>query len=241
MKLKKIMSLVLRLSLVLFTILSSGCASSEYKFGELTNLADKYGTDKGSSGHYFTEVYEHFFYPIKYETHKICEIGILEGASLKMFRDYFPNAVIYGIDINDTSWLNSNTIKTFVADQSSEKQLKDFIDTYGYNFDIILDDGGHTMEQQQVSLGYLFKYLKAGGYYIIEDVHTSLYGTDYGVEENEENTTLVMINNFIRNGRIESEYMTTEEENYLTTNIRYCNLLSRNSGNSIACIFKKKK
>lgn len=237
------MSLVLGLSLVLFAILGSGCASSEYKFGELTNLADKYGTDKGSEAHYFTEVYEYFFLPIKYEARKICEIGVAEGASLKMFRDYFPNGVIYGIDINDASWFNSNTIKTFVADQANRKKLKDFIDTYGDNFDIILDDGGHTMEQQQISFAYLFKYLKPGGYYIIEDVQTSLpslYGAEYGVEENEKNTTLVMISNFIRNGMIESKYMTAEEKDYLTANIRYCNLLSRNSGNSIACIFKKK-
>jgi hypothetical protein len=64
-----------------------------------------------------------------------------------MFGDYFPNAVIYGIDIIDTFWLNSNTIKTFVADQANRKQLKGFIDMYGDGFDIILDDGGHAMAQ----------------------------------------------------------------------------------------------
>jgi hypothetical protein len=238
MKRGKIISLVLGLSLFLFVISGSICMGSEYKFGELTNLSDKYLTDKGSEGHYFTEVYEYFFYPIKYEAYKICEIGIAEGASLKMFRDYFPKAVIYGIDIVDCSGLNSDTIKTFVADQANRKQLKSFIDTYGYDFDIILDDGGHTMEQQQVSFGYLFKYLKPGGYYVIEDVHTSFFGSDYGVEKNEGNTTLTMINNFIRSRKIESKYMTAEEKNYLTKNIRYCNLLSRKSG--ITCIFKKK-
>jgi len=91
MKFKNIMSLVLGLSLFLFAILSSGCTSS--KFGTLTNLADKYGTDKGSENHYYTEVYEYFFLPIKHKARKICEIGIGEGASMKMFKDYFPNAV----------------------------------------------------------------------------------------------------------------------------------------------------
>lgn len=243
MKLKKIMSLILGLSLFLFAIVGSGYANLEYELDELTNLADKYGTDKGSGSHYFTEVYGYFFWPIRYKVHKICEIGIGDGASLKMFRDYFPNAVYYGIDIIDyLSRLNSSSTKTFVADQANRKQLKDFIDTYGHDFDIILDDGGHTMEQQQVSFGYLFKYLKPAGYYIIEDVQTSPpeYYDSYGVEKNEENTTLVMINNFIRSGKIESKYMTTEEENYLTANIEYCNLLSRNKGDSITCIFKKR-
>ncbi len=240
MKFKKIMSLVLGWILVLFAILSSGCAGSEYKFGKLTKLADKYEADKGSKRHYYTEVYEYFFWPMKNKARKICEIGIAQGASTNMFRDYFPDAVIYGIDILDRFWLNSNAIKTFVADQANRKQLKNFIDAYGDNFDIILDDGGHTMEQQQVSFGYLFKYLKPGGYYIIEDVHTSLeYHGGWGVEENEENTTLVMINNFIRNGSVKSKYMNTEEVDYLTANISYCNLLSR-GGSSITCIFKKK-
>ncbi len=246
MKSYKIISLFLGLSLVLFALLSHRPASPGYEFGTLTALADKYRTDKGShglggsGGHHYTEVYEYFFYPIKNKARKICEIGILAGASLKMFRDYFPNAVIYGIDIRDSSKLNSATIKTFIADQANRKQLKDFIDTCGNGFDMILDDGGHTMEQQQVSFGYLFKYLKPGGYYIIEDVHTSLMDRGgYGVEKDGENTTLTMIDNFIRNGRIESKYMTAAEQSDLTANIRYCNLLSRDKGGSITCIFKK--
>lgn len=214
-----------------------------YKSGELTNLAEKHGTDK-LSAHFYTEVYEYFFYPIKDEARKICEIGIGNGASLRMFRDYFPNAVIYGIDINDAPGLNSDRLKTFVADQANRAQLKSFIDIYGGDFDIILDDGGHTMKQQQVSLGYLFKYVKPGGYYIIEEVHTSLYshlGSRYGAQEDEGNTTLVMINNFIRTGRVQSKYMAVGEKDYLTTkNIRYCNLLSTDDGNSITCILKKK-
>ncbi len=214
-----------------------------YELGKLTDLADKYGTDK-SSAHYYTEVYEYFFLPIKDKARKICEIGIWEGASLKMLRDYFPRACIYGIDINDASSLNSDRIRTFIADQANRTQLKSFIDTYGEDFDIIIDDAGHTMEQQQVSFGCLFKYVKPGGYYIIEEMHTSLYshlGAEYGAEKNEENTTLFMINNFIKFGRIESRYMTAEEKNYLTTgNIRYCNLLGKDEGKSITCILKKR-
>jgi len=243
MRLEKLTVLVIALSLVLSAPSTPGYADSEYKFGELTALADKYGTDKGtgSSGHLFTEVYEYFFLPLKYTARKILEIGIAEGASLKMFQDYFPNAGYYGIDIEDSSRLNSDTVKTFVADQSDRKQLKKFIDVHGFNFDIILDDGGHTMEQQQVSFGYLFRYLKPGGYYIIEDVHTSIpeFLPGYGKDKNEANTTLVMINNFIRNGKIKSRYMTAEEKKYLTGNIAYCNLFSRNKGRSITCIFKK--
>lgn len=237
MNLRKILPPVLILGLLLFFV-----SGRTYRFGTLTDLATEYRTDKGR-GHYYTEVYEYFFYPIKYKARKICEIGVATGASMKMFRDYFTNAVIYGIDIEDASQIDSGAIKTFIADQSNRGQLKSFIDTYGSDFDLILDDGGHGMEQQQVSFGYLFRHLSPGGYYIIEDVNTSLLhycGSTYGYEGNGENTTLTMINAFISNGKVKSRYMSREEESYLTENIEYCNLLSRNEGKSITCIFKKK-
>ncbi len=242
MKLRKIICLGFALGLLFFAALGSKAAGSGYKFGELTDLANKYQTDKGY-GHHYTEVYEYFFYPIKYEAKKILEIGIEKGGSLKMWRDYFPNAVIYGIDIQDSSMFNSKTIKTFVADQADRKKMQAFIDTYGDSFDIILDDGGHSMQQQQTSFGYLFKYLKPGGYYIIEDVHTSIfayYNNSYGALPAEDNTTLTMINGFVKTGIVNSKYTLEEESNYLNANIVYCNILSRDNGRSITCIFKKK-
>jgi len=243
MKSGKILCLGFVVSLLFFTAFCPKSAGSEYQFGELTDLAEKYRTDKGY-GHHYTEVYEYFFYPVKYDTKKILEIGIAGGASLKMWRDYFPNAVIYGIDINDESALNSPTIKTFIADQSDRKKLQAFIDAHGDGFDIILDDGGHSMEQQQISFGYFFKYLKSGGYYIIEDMHTSIfayYHAEYGALPTEDNTTLTMVNNFVKTGGIDSKYMLKEESDYLNANIVYCNMLSRDKGRSITCIFKKKK
>jgi len=216
---------------------------SSYEFGTLSQLAGE-KTDKGIHFHYFTEIYEHIFFPLKDTPIKIFEIGIWMGGSLNLWQDYFPYATIYGIDIVDKSELNTEKIKTFVADQANREQLQSFVDKYGSDFDIILDDGGHTMEQQQISLGYLFKHVKGGGYYIIEDVHTSLPEyyphPHYGVEENKNNSTLRMINNFIKNARIESKYLTLEEENYLNTNIEYCNLFFRNNDHhSITCIMKK--
>lgn len=231
---------VLSLSLALGVLSGPGCTGREYRFGELTQLADKYKTDKGSMLHHYTEVYECFFYPVKSSARKICEIGIMEGASLKMFAEYFGRAVIFGIDIEDASHLNSDRIRTFVADQGDRKQLAAFTDANGSGFDLILDDGGHSMAQQQISFASLFRHVLPGGYYIIEDVHTSLL-SDYGTEPGEENTTLTMINRFIRSGKIESKYMNEEERQYLDSNISYCNLMSRNMGTSITCIFKKKQ
>lgn len=229
---------VLCLNLAMVLLSGPGCAPEEHRFGELTLLADKYQTDKGSRLHRYTEVYECFFSPMRSSARKICEIGIMEGASLKMFADYFSSAVIYGIDIQNASHLDSDRIRTFVADQADRKQLAAFTDANGSGFDLILDDGGHSMEQQQTSLASLFRHVAPGGYYVIEDVHTSLLN-GYGVEPGEENSTLTMINRFIRTGKIESKYMTDEERQYLDFNISYCNLMSRNKGTSITCILRK--
>ena len=221
-------------------------AHPESQFGELSRLATKYDTDKGPRTHDYTGLYEHFFHPTKDQVRKVCEIGVFEGASLKMFRDYFPKAVVCGIDIHDSSWLDSPTIKTFVADQADRAKLKKFIDAHGKDFDIILDDGGHTMRQQQISFGYLFKYLRPGGYYIIEDVHSCLVsgGIDYGVEADQENTTLAMIQKLMKTGKIESKYLTAEEQAYLTSQIVSFNFDTnyhdpKRSVPSMTCIFRK--
>jgi hypothetical protein len=214
----------------------------KYRFGELDERGRIYETDK-AEGHHYTEVYEYFLCPIKYSAKKVLEIGIETGASLKMWADYFPGATIYGIDIADKSRLNSKTIRTFVADQADRKRLQACLDASGGDFDFIVDDGGHSMEQQQVSFGFLFSQVRPGGYYIVEDLHTSIYAyydSGYGAAKTGGNTTLTMVDNFIRTGTIKSDYMTAGEQDYLTAHLGYCNLFSRDRGHSITCIFKKK-
>ena len=238
--------LIKELLIILLILCSSGCIIKEstYKFGELSLLAED-KTDKGPRFHNFTELYEHIFFPMKNASIKICEIGIANGGSLILWQEYFPNATIFGIDIIDRHFLNSKRIKTFIADQANRDQLKQFIEKCGSDYTIMLDDGGHAMEQQQTSFGYLFKYVKPGGYYIIEDVHTSLprFYRGYGVVTNGKNSTLRMINQYIKTGKIESQYLTPDESKYLTKNIEYCNLFFRKGRNrpSITCIFKKRK
>lgn len=242
MKPGRIILSILSMGLLFFPLFNCRGQEQKREFGFLTTLADTYKTDKGSSGHLYTEVYEFYFHPIKNRVLKVLEIGIAKGGSLKMWRDYFPKATIYGIDIKDKSKLNSKTIKTFIADQADRKKLQDFLDASGSDFDIILDDGGHSMEQQQISMGYLFRHLKRGGYYIIEDVHTSLSVDDpgkFGASPDGGNTTLTMIENYIKTGNIRSSYMTQKEMDYLAAKIVSCNLFSRSRGRSIACIFKK--
>lgn len=226
----------------LLLALTLGFVGCEQKnsIGDLSRLAGS-KTDKGNAGHHFTDLYDLFFSPLRSSASKIFEIGIAAGGSLEMWRDYFPKATIYGIDIDPKTELDSDRIKTFVANQADRAQLKSFIDKFGGQFDMILDDGGHTMDEQQVSIGFLFPYLKPGGFYVIEDVHTSLpeFYPDYGVDADGKNSTLAVIVNFVSTGRFESRYLTPAEMKNLSSNIEFCNLFFRSDPAGMTCILKK--
>lgn len=242
---------------VLILILFSACGSLKDKKGTsssstqesrptLYDLCAKYSSDKCHQAHNFIEFYDRLFTPKRDSIERFFEIGILNGASHLMWKDFFPNAEIYGIDLKDYSEKSKKDgIHTFVANQANRDDLQAFIDVHGGNFDVILDDGGHAMDHQQISLGFLFQFIKPGGYFIIEDVHTSLpgfYPSDFHVNETQSNTTLLMIERYIRTSQLVSEYMTPQEMMYLQKNIESIELTHRtNRLHSTMCIIQKKK
>ena len=95
------------------------------------------------------------------------------GNSLRMWRDYFINANVYGIDIDKNLIFTEDRIKTFVANQNSEQDLKSVIDKINSPLDIIIDDGSHQCDHQVFSFMCLHKYLAPNGIYVIEDVQPS--------------------------------------------------------------------
>ena len=190
----------------------------------LEELCTEHATDKCGFHHNYVPLYDTFFEPRREATERVLEIGVLEGGSMRMWQAYFPNAQIYGLNINDSSSHDTNRITTFVADQSSREQLGGFLEAHGSDFDIVIDDGGHSMEQQQTSFGFLFPHVRQGGVYIIEDIHTSfpdLY-PGYGVSSDGTNATFAMIERWIRTGEFQSEYLSDEELDYLTQNVDHC-------------------
>ena len=201
-------------------------------------------TDKGPCCHNYTELYERLFFPWKDEPIKIFEIGIADGGSLAMWQAYFPKARIFAVDILPKTQFDNERVKTLIADQANRDQLRVAIEAAGGDIHVLIDDGGHSMEQQQVSLGFLFKHVRPGGYYVIEDVHTSLPALwkGYGVAQSGRNTTLRMLENFVRSPApaIASQYMLSEETAYLNAHIESLNLSYRPATRSIAAILKKK-
>ena len=223
---------------------STGASASQaaHRHGDMSRYAMN-RTDKGPQDHNFTEIYDHILFPLRDQEIRILEIGIADGGSLLMWQDYFPKASIDAIDIKNKKKFENDRVRTHIADQADRSKLASVIETAGSGFDFILDDGGHDMDMQQISLGYLFPHVKPGGYYILEDVHTSLHEVwpNFGAEPDESNTTLHMIDAFLRTRKIDSQYMTAEEREYCAENIEYANLFFRNDDHhSMTAIFKKR-
>jgi len=190
----------------------------------LAQLCAQHNTDKCPRHHNYVEVYDKLFPSVRNSTRRILEIGILEGDSLRLWEAYFPSARIFGLDIGPKPQVNSERITTMVADQGKRKDLLAALERFGRDYDIIIDDGGHSMLQQQLSFAMLFPALRRGGVYIIEDVATSfpqLY-PGYGVEPDGSNSTFTMIDRFVRTGKVQSKYMTDAESAYLNAHVSHC-------------------
>ena len=105
------------------------------------------------------------------------EIGVLNGGSLFMWRDYFgPKARIIGIDLNPIAkkWRKYG-FQIYIGSQSDPIFWRKFFRLEG-KVDIILDDGGHTNEQQIITAHETIPNIKDGGLLIVEDVHASYMG-----------------------------------------------------------------
>lgn len=146
--------------------------------GKLSKMGIKYGTDKANKWHTFRnltylDVYQKYFRPLRHKKINILEIGVRGGNSLRLWKNYFKNAHVYGLDINPVCIKNDEKqIKVFIGSQNDSTVLKKMIDQVG-NFDIIIDDGSHINELTIFSFEFLFPFLKRGGIYVIEDLGNS--------------------------------------------------------------------
>jgi hypothetical protein len=162
----------------------------------LTAIADEEGTDKGTvspaglaiAGHNYTDVYDACLSGLRERPIALLEIGLgvsgpawkaelatgrnaEGGASMRMWYRYLPRARIFGIDVNPAKFLDNDRTTTAVVDQGDPDRLREFVAETGVErFDVIVDDGSHRPDHQQVSLSTLFPYLAPEGLYFIEDL-----------------------------------------------------------------------
>lgn len=138
----------------------------------LDELAQKYTIDKriAPDNHGYTKIYFDLLKDKRDEVKKVMEIGIWKGDSLRMWRDYFPFAQIYGLDNRADYLFEADRIKCVLADQRDKESLLAVISDIGEDFDLIVDDGSHTLADQLLSFKTFFPIIKVGGIYAIEDV-----------------------------------------------------------------------
>jgi predicted O-methyltransferase YrrM len=161
---------------------------------ELCEIGKKYDTDKSSQRinvtnyrhcHPYTLFYDGLFKNKKDKNLKIAELGILDGGSLLMWKDYFPNAEIYGFEYNDNLInnfkhnFNNDRITLSSIDVTNKCTIIKAFSELNILYDIIIEDTTHQFEDQIRVIENTYQYLKPGGILIIEDIFKSYNENDY--------------------------------------------------------------
>jgi hypothetical protein len=130
--------------------------------------------------HYFP-IYSRHFAPYRGRPVRILEIGIYRGGSLDMWQWYFgPQVTLVGVDIDEDAKAASDPRHVVeIGDQTDADFLRRVAEEHG-PFDIIIDDGGHEMQQQIITAETLFPLLADGGVLLVEDCHTSYWDSYEG-------------------------------------------------------------
>lgn len=129
------------------------------------------GNAENTARHDYTRLYHALFSPIREKVQTVFELGIFQGNSLRMWRDYFPNAIVYGADI-DTNFVacaKGDRIVTRQCDETDPGSVKDLLADWP-TFDIIIDDALHTFTDNVRFFSLAWERVKPGGFYVIEDL-----------------------------------------------------------------------
>ncbi|KAK6223529.1 hard-surface induced protein [Colletotrichum tabaci] len=176
-----------------------------------TDLALVSGTDKVTDNNYGV-LYDKYLPAFRDKPVRMIEIGLGcgmsygPGASYKTWMKYFPHVDLNIVEYDETcgkAWAAKNPEATvFYGDQASAPFIKKVGSevTAAGPVDIIVDDGGHTMTQQENSLRELWPFLRPGGIYFAEDLHTSFmdsYGGDASRADSTKRTFMTFIHELV--------------------------------------------
>ena len=163
---------------------TTGLAAKTAPLTNLTDLADRFGSDKGVAKHRYTELYHMLFHPYRDQPITFLELGLLNGGpedgipadrktddlpSIRMWLEFFPKAMIHGLDVSDFAWFKHDRFAFHRCDMDRRENIKATRAAMP-EFDIILDDASHASHHQQNAFLELFPRLKSGGLYIIENL-----------------------------------------------------------------------
>jgi len=217
----------------------------------LDELFHYYGSDKANilkktqnQGHGFSEFYTQHLKHLKQRKIKILEIGSYAGASASAFVKYFPNSKVYCFDINISKFIYySKNIHVFGLNIKDQKKVEKILSKINLEsnsnfFDVIIDDGSHYLSDILFSLKILFKYIKKGGIYVIEDFnHPNYYDHNRDIEH-------ILVDQTLRNLKekklFNSNIIKNDDQIYLHKNIDKIETYKGNLADSDICFIRKK-
>ena len=169
---------------------------NKHPLNVLSQYSEQFGSDKGATSkdsisplpwayHNYTDFYALLFDHCRNNIKNVFELGIgtnnedvpssmtnagSPGASLRMWKEYFPNAEIVGADIDSRILFQEDRINTFEVDQTSKNSIKAMWSKVVNEFDIMIDDGLHEYSANINFFENSFHKLRSDGIYIIEDI-----------------------------------------------------------------------
>ena len=189
-------------------------------------------------GHSYHTFYEKYFKNKKNLNLDILELGAFKGNAAAAFYFYLKNSKIVSCDLfPDLFIYKSKKIKNIKLNTGSEVQLKNKIINKDYKFDIIIEDVGHFLKDQIISLFCLFKTLKTKGIFIIEELDFPDTRKDMNPLNEKPSLKEILLN--IKNSKnFNSKYITEEQKKYFLENVDQINIF-KGRFNEIAFITKK--
>ena len=150
----------------------------------------------------FFDIYERYFSQYREKDINLLEVGVGSGGSCKMWKHYFSNnnkdakVNIYAIDKNEKcKQFEQDNIKIFIGSQDDRDFLKK-VKKQIPKLDILIDDGGHRMNQQIITFEEMYEHIKDDGIYVCEDIYTS-YWPNFGGGYKNPNSFIEYTKNLI--------------------------------------------
>ena len=194
--------------------------------------------DKKIIAHGYAKIYEKYLKEYKEKNLNIIELGSFYGNASAAFYFYFKNSQIYSADINPDMYLyRSKRLINFFTDTSSRSSIERNILKKDIQFDLIIEDASHMLKDQIISLFILFKNLKSGGFFIVEEIDFPEKREDMRVGQ-EFPDLKTILNKILNKENFNSKYINENEKNYFLENFDTIKFYTGNI-NEIAIIKKK--
>ncbi len=212
-------------------------SKNKYLFNkDLNFLCEFFNSDKGENfinqyaqpskqdnkkiiSHGYAKIYEKYLKNDKDKISSVIELGSFYGNASAAFFFYFKNAQIYSADINPDMYLyRSKRLKNFYTDTSSKSSIEKNILSKNIKFDLIIEDASHMLKDQIISLFTLFKTLKAGGLFIVEEIDFPEKREDMRINQDFPDLKTIL-KKVVKKEKFNSKYINEDEKLFFLNNV----------------------